>query len=107
MAGCGTAPVASGSGARFPPRLVVSPAFLVHGLHEAQPCAAEFDGLWSAPTGSHRPCASLVEYLGTGERFIRRLVSQWRISYIKLGKYARLQRSAPDAFIEAGPVPND
>src|SRR4051812_49545923 len=27
------------------------------------------------------------EYLGTGERFIRRLVSQRRISYIKLGKY--------------------
>ena len=47
------------------------------------------------------------EYLGTGERFIRRLVSQRRIPYVKLGKYVRLERSALDAFIEAGRVPND
>lgn len=46
------------------------------------------------------------EYLGTGERFIRRLVAQRRIAYVKLGKYVRLQRSALDAFIEAGRVPS-
>lgn len=47
------------------------------------------------------------EYLGTGERFIRRLVAQRRIAYVKLGKYVRLQRSALDAFIEAGHVPSE
>jgi excisionase family DNA binding protein len=47
------------------------------------------------------------EYLGTGERFVRRLVAQRRIAYVKLGKYVRLQRSALDAFIEAGRVPSE
>jgi excisionase family DNA binding protein len=46
------------------------------------------------------------EYLGTGGRFIRRLVAQRRVGYVKLGKYVRLQRSALDAFIEAGRVPS-
>jgi excisionase family DNA binding protein len=47
------------------------------------------------------------EYLGTGERFVRRLVAQRRIAYVKLGKYVRLQRSALDAFIEAGRIPSE
>ena len=46
------------------------------------------------------------EYLGTGGRFVRRLVAQRRVGYVKLGRYVRLQRSALDAFIEAGRVPN-
>jgi excisionase family DNA binding protein len=48
--------------------------------------------------------AQAGDYLGTGERFVRRLISQRRITYVKLGKYVRLQRSALDAFIEAGRV---
>jgi excisionase family DNA binding protein len=44
-------------------------------------------------------------YLGTGERFVRRLITERRISYVKLGKYVRLQRSALEAFVEAGRVP--
>lgn len=51
--------------------------------------------------------AQAGEYLGTGERFIRRLVAQRRIAYVKLGKYVRVQRSALDAFIEAGRVPSE
>jgi excisionase family DNA binding protein len=51
--------------------------------------------------------AQAGEYLGTGERFVRRLVAQRRISYVKLGKYVRLQQSALDAFIEAGIVPSE
>jgi len=47
------------------------------------------------------------EYLGTGERFVRRLVAQRRIAHVKLGKYVRLQRSALGAFIEAGRVPSE
>ncbi len=45
------------------------------------------------------------EYLQTGERFIRRLIAERRIDYVKLGKYVRVQRSTLDAFIESGRVP--
>lgn len=45
------------------------------------------------------------EYLRTGERFVRRLIAERRISYVKLGRYVRLKRSVLDAFIEAGHVP--
>ena len=48
--------------------------------------------------------AQAGDYLGTGERFIRRLIAQRRIGYVKLGKYVRLQRSILDEFIEAGRV---
>src|SRR3954451_967751 len=39
------------------------------------------------------------DYLGTGERFVRRLITQRRITYVKIGKFVRLPRSALDAFI--------
>ncbi len=45
-----------------------------------------------------------AEYLGTGERFVRRLITERRIAYVKLGKYVRLQRSELDAFVERGRV---
>ncbi len=45
------------------------------------------------------------DYLQTGERFIRRLIAERRIDYIKLGRYVRVQRSVLDAFIESGRVP--
>ncbi len=45
------------------------------------------------------------DYLRTGERFVRRLIAERRIGYVKLGKYVRLQRSVLDAFIDAGRVP--
>ncbi len=51
--------------------------------------------------------AQAGDYLGTGERFVRRLVTERRITYVKLGKYVRLQRSTLDAFIEAGRVPSE
>ena len=46
--------------------------------------------------------AQAGEYLGTGERFVRRLITERRIPYVKLGKYVRLQRSLLDAFVDAG-----
>ncbi len=58
----------------------------------------------SAPRDELLTVAEAGEYLGTGERFVRRLIAQRRITYVKLGKYVRLQRSALDAFIEAGRV---
>ena len=64
-------------------------------------------GLFRDPHDDLLTVAEAAEYLGTGERFIRRLVAQRRISYVKLGKYVRLQRSALDGFIDAGRVPSD
>jgi excisionase family DNA binding protein len=46
-----------------------------------------------------------AEYLGTGQRFVRRLISERRIPYVKLGKHVRLERSALDGFINDGRVP--
>ena len=51
--------------------------------------------------------AEAGDYLGTGERFVRRLIAQRRITYVKLGKYVRLQRSTLDQFIEAGRVTSE
>jgi excisionase family DNA binding protein len=48
--------------------------------------------------------AQAGEYLGTGERFIRRLITERRISYVKVGKYVRLERSTLDALVDAGRV---
>lgn len=45
-------------------------------------------------------------YLGTGERFVRRLITQRRIPFVKLGRHVRLERSALDEFIDAGRVPS-
>jgi excisionase family DNA binding protein len=47
-----------------------------------------------------------AEYLGTGERFVRRLIAQRRIPFIKLGKHVRLERSALDHFIDVGRIPS-
>jgi excisionase family DNA binding protein len=63
-----------------------------------------------APSERNDPLLTAAEagdYLGTGERFIRRLIAQRRITYVKLGKYVRLQRSTLDAFIEAGRVTSE
>ncbi len=43
------------------------------------------------------------DYLCTGERFIRRLIAERRIDYIKHG---RVQRSVLDAFIGSGRIPH-
>ena len=48
--------------------------------------------------------AQAGEYLGTGERFIRRLITERRIAYVRVGKYVRLERATLDAFVDAGRV---
>ena len=63
-----------------------------------------------APPAQHNQLLTVAQagdYLGTGERFIRRLIAQRRITYVKLGKYVRLQRSTLDAYIAAGRVASD
>jgi excisionase family DNA binding protein len=46
-----------------------------------------------------------AERLGTGVRFIRRLISERRIRYVKLGKPVRIPESAITAYIEERTVP--
>ncbi|MFE4665592.1 helix-turn-helix domain-containing protein [Streptomyces sp. NPDC056716] len=48
--------------------------------------------------------AEAGELLGTGERFVRRLIAERRIRYIKLGRPVRVPESAIAEFIEARTV---
>jgi excisionase family DNA binding protein len=64
------------------------------------------DGTQTESGGPLLTIAQAGEYLGTGERFVRRLITERRISYVKVGKYVRLERSTLDAFVDAGRVHN-
>ncbi|MEU1073197.1 MULTISPECIES: helix-turn-helix domain-containing protein [unclassified Streptomyces] len=44
--------------------------------------------------------AEAAERLGVGERFIRRLVSERRIRYVKVGKHVRIADGVLAAYIE-------
>ncbi|MEU5798337.1 MULTISPECIES: excisionase family DNA-binding protein [unclassified Streptomyces] len=45
-----------------------------------------------------------AEQLGTGERFVRRLIAERRIRYVKLGRPVRIPKSAVTEYIEARTV---
>lgn len=45
-----------------------------------------------------------AQYLGTGERFVRRLVAERRIAFVKVGRHVRLDIADLDAFLAAGRV---
>ena len=49
--------------------------------------------------------AEAGEELGTGERHVRRLVQERRITFVKVGRLVRIPESAVRAFVEAGTVP--
>ena len=42
--------------------------------------------------------------LGTGTRFIRRLIAERRITFVKLGRHVRIDTADLDAYIAAGRV---
>jgi excisionase family DNA binding protein len=46
-----------------------------------------------------------AERLDTTVRFIRRLIAERRIEFVKIGRHVRITESALAAFIEAGKVP--
>ena len=46
-----------------------------------------------------------AEHLGTGPRFIRRLIAERRIEFHKLGRHVRISEAALAEFIKAGRVP--
>jgi excisionase family DNA binding protein len=43
--------------------------------------------------------------LSTSPRFIRRLIAERRIEFVRVGRHVRLSESALTDFIEAGKVP--
>lgn len=45
-----------------------------------------------------------AERLSTSVRFIRRLVAQRRIEFVKVGRHVRISEAALAAFIDAGRV---
>jgi excisionase family DNA binding protein len=45
-----------------------------------------------------------AEQLGTGERFVRRLIAERRIRYVKLGRPVRIPESTVTEYIEARTV---
>jgi excisionase family DNA binding protein len=45
-----------------------------------------------------------AERLGTSVRFVRRLVFERRIAYVKVGRHVRIATRDLDAFIDAGRV---
>ena len=64
------------------------------------------DPLFFPPPELLLTVAQAGEYLGTGERFIRRLITERRINFVKIGKYVRLERSTLEALVDAGRVPS-
>ena len=59
------------------------------------------------PSTLHRPPLTTdqaAEYLNVAPRFIRRLVAERRISFIKLGKFVRFDPEVLDRLIEDGRV---
>lgn len=48
--------------------------------------------------------AEAGEMLGTGERFVRRLITERRIRYVKLGRPVRIPESAVTEYVEAHTV---
>jgi excisionase family DNA binding protein len=45
-----------------------------------------------------------AERLSTSPRFIRRLITERRIEFVKVGRHVRISESALDEFIDAGRV---
>jgi excisionase family DNA binding protein len=45
-----------------------------------------------------------AEYMSTSVRFIRRLIAERRIEFVKVGRHVRISESALAEFIEAGRV---
>ena len=47
---------------------------------------------------------AVAKRLGTKERFVRRLIAERRIEFVKVGRYVRIRESVVDDFIQSGVV---
>jgi excisionase family DNA binding protein len=48
--------------------------------------------------------AEVAELLGTSDRFPRRLISERRIRFVRVGRHVRIPESAVREFIQSGTV---
>jgi excisionase family DNA binding protein len=56
------------------------------------------------PTDRLLTVEAAAEHLSTSVRFIRRLIAERRIEFVKVGRHVRISESALTDFIEAGRV---
>jgi excisionase family DNA binding protein len=56
------------------------------------------------PAGRLLTVDAAADRLSTSPRFIRRLIAERRIEFVKIGRYVRISESALHDFIEAGRV---
>ena len=63
--------------------------------------------LWEEPTTTPPllDVAGLAERLGVTERFVRRLVAERRIPFLKLGKFVRFDPRAIESWLDSATVP--
>jgi len=58
--------------------------------------------------GRHEPqlvdVNTAANYLGVSPRFIRRLCSERRVAFFRIGRHVRFETADLDAFLEAGHV---
>jgi excisionase family DNA binding protein len=47
---------------------------------------------------------AVADRMSTSVRFVRRLIAERRIEFVKVGRYVRISESALEAFIAAGRV---
>jgi excisionase family DNA binding protein len=57
-----------------------------------------------SPSGRLLTVQEAAEQMSTSVRFIRRLIAERRITYVKLGRHVRIAETDIAAFIEAGRV---
>jgi excisionase family DNA binding protein len=61
-------------------------------------------GEWVSESGKLYTVAQAAERLNTSVRFVRRLIADRRIAFVRLGRHVRLAEEDIAAFIEAGRV---
>ena len=49
--------------------------------------------------------AEAAEYLGVSERYVRRLVAERRVAYLKVGRLVRVRAEDLDGLLKASVVP--
>jgi excisionase family DNA binding protein len=59
----------------------------------------------SPPVGALLTVEAAAMYLSTSPRFVRRLIAERRIEFVRVGRHVRISESALTGFIEAGKVP--
>jgi excisionase family DNA binding protein len=58
----------------------------------------------AGPVGELLTVEAAAQYLSTSVRFVRRLIAERRIEFIKVGRHVRISERALADFIEAGRV---